>query len=126
MLTRLISAAALLAVAGCSFGHPLQIQVDGAGFTATASHQGENCVSTIHVVLEGPRRPWPDVWTLRASPDECVRGFPQLRYGQVPPGMVEDAPAAPLVPGREYWITGWASEGNYMGHVRMPRATGER
>ena len=116
-----------LALSGCILGYPLQVAVGSAGVVATARKQAPDCLRSIHVFERpaskrqaqiGPDAP--PIWTLEAVEGRCVTGFPTLRYGQVPDGMVETAPAPALIPGRTYWLRGYTPGALYSGEFIAP------
>jgi hypothetical protein len=121
-----------LLLSGCILGYPLQTGIDSAGVFAVARKQSPDCLRSIEVferpVSKRQAQIGPDsapVWRVEAAPDRCISGFPPFRYGIVPEGMVEQAPAPPLTPGRTYWIRGYAISGLYSGEFVAPEsATG--
>ena len=124
---RFIGLSLPLALSGCILGYPLQVDVGSAGVVATARKQAPYCLSSIYVFERpaskrqaqiGPDAP--PIWTLEAVEGRCVTGFPTLRYGQVPDGMVETAPAPVLVPGRTYWLRGYTPGAIYSGEFIAP------
>ena len=116
-----------LLLSGCVLGYPLQVGVSSAGVIATARNQAPHCLHTIEVFERPASRRQaqigpdaPPVWMVEAAEGRCISGFPTLRYGTVPDGMVEAKPAAPLIPGHRYWIRGYTLGGLYTGEFVAP------
>ena len=119
-----------VSLTSCTLGYPLATHVESSGSVlVTPRRTGPGCLTSIELFArprsERQARVGPDsgpIWSLRARDGLCVPGFPVLRYGQVPEGMVETAPAPALVPGRVYWVRGYTGGGVYSAEFTAPPA----
>ncbi|MHA6719118.1 hypothetical protein ACX40Y_06655 [Sphingomonas sp. RS6] len=112
-----LSALFLLALAGCSYAYPIDVDFVGGEIVFSAEDRSSGCLSHFEVTSEAGDLMWSFDKPLKFS--ECRSDFP-LKYGATPEDATDSKPAKKLMPNVRYYV--YATDGDtYYGSFRFRR-----